>query len=156
MVRDQVVAAWRTPEAAAIPADAHIRDADPAEHGGLYDAAQQLTGLLRSVKGVGWTTAYKVLHIKRPSLFPLLDARLRQTYRQAEAEWRTDHPSVRPGGRNFWAVIRADVIDPFNRSSLERSRETFRRESPLRPLTGLSDVRLLDILAWRLAGPNGS
>ncbi len=135
-------APWRT-----VPADATLVDADPALHGGLYDAAEGLyRHFLRSVPAFPATALSRVLHLTRPALFPILDASVRRLYQDlASQAWydspRTDRPR---SNRSYWPAIRADVI--ANGGALARWREGLAgcEEAACRRLSTVSDVRLWD------------
>lgn len=131
----------------AIPADAHAQDADPGESDGLYDA---MTALYQALQGTGIrdSKVSKVLHLKRPSLYPILDSSLARFYRQAAQEAAARYP--RRGFRRMaWAAIRDDVIS--NQEGLATLRDAVADHESMRHqrVHELSDLRLLDILAWK-------
>ena len=148
--RQELPGLWLTAGGADLPSDARIHDADPLERGALYDRAQDVAKQFVARRGVRYTKAYKVLHIKRPHLFPVLDARLRRLYADVEREYRRQNKALLPDdGFNYWGVIRSDVVD--NEKALEEYREQLKAGSDLLPrMATLSDVRLLDIISWRL------
>jgi hypothetical protein len=138
---------------AAVPAEADLRDADPAEHGGLYDAMESLYASLQ-FRGVQHAKVSKVLHRKRRRAFPVLDATLMALYRNTAAERAARYPD-RGYRRMYWAAIREDVV--ANESGLEQLRGEIERIGDVDlPLHDLSNVRLLDIIGWSIANPNGS
>jgi len=138
---------------AAVPAEAELRDADPAKHGGLYDAMESLYASLQ-FRGVQHAKVSKVLHRKRRGAFPVLDATLMAVYRNAAAKQAARYPD-RGYRRMYWAAIREDVI--ANEGGLEQLQSDIGRISDVDlPMHKLSNVRLLDIIAWSLANPNGS
>jgi len=53
-------------------------------------------------RGVGYTKAYKVLHIKRPDLFPVLDARLRRLYADVERQYTSENRAQLRHDYNYW------------------------------------------------------
>lgn len=131
---------------AAIPASSHIKDADPAIEGGLYDEMSKLYTLMTNIHGVSTAKASKVLHFKRPHLYPILDRRLMGVYRD-EAEVAARHYPSRGFRRMHWAAIRNDVI--ANKQALRELRRDLATTDPaLASLASLSDLRLLDILSW--------
>lgn len=75
----------------AIPVDAQLRDADPAKYDGLYDAMSALYVALLG-PGVRDSKVSKVLHLKRPSLYPILDSALAKFYRPAAREAASRYP----------------------------------------------------------------
>jgi hypothetical protein len=131
---------------AAIPLHASIEHADPAVAGGLYDDMDKLFGLITEVPGVSWAKASKILHFKRPSLYPILDSRLIEKYQEPAALAAADYPS-RGFNSMYWAAIRNDVI--ANKSALRELRRGLASgDAELAKLATLSDLRLLDILGW--------
>jgi hypothetical protein len=133
---------------AAIPTAAMLQDADPSENGGLYDEMQRLYSDLETVEGVASAKISKLLHLKRPRLFPILDSKLMRLYRRAAAEAAQRYPQ-RGFRRMWWAAVRDDVI--ANQELLKPLRSELAHEAGLLGQTaGLSDVRLLDIAAWKL------
>jgi hypothetical protein len=136
---------WRESWAAVAPA-ACIEDADPAAEDGHYDAMQRLYSLMTDIHGVGAAKASKVLHFKRPALYPILDSRLMELYRDraiAAAKQYEKHGFK----RMYWAAIRNDVI--ANKDALKKLRQDLANEAGgINKLSDLSDVRLLDILSW--------
>ncbi|WP_305787023.1 DUF6308 family protein [Symbioplanes lichenis] len=135
------------PLLAAIPARAHLREADPAGDGGLYDQALAVHELLLAPR-IRTSKVSKVLHLKRPHLFPILDLRVVRLYRRAAEAAAARHPQ-RGYRRMFWAAVRDDVIDPANVEALQRVRRLLgtHEDERVRRIVALSDVRLLDILA---------
>lgn len=136
-----------------VPPDAHLADADPAEEDGLYDRAEELYRHFHAGRRQGMTPAkiHKVLHLKRPHLYPLLDGRLRHLFEDQAQELSKRIREVRRGrrGRLYWGAIREDVV--ANRDGLAKVREELAsREEPASLAAELSDVRLHDILAWDL------
>jgi len=138
----------------AVGPGARLADADANVHGDLYDRALALFEHFSEPARVGVSTGKisKVLHLKRPNLFPILDTELRHAYQpRAEEAARRLQPQ-RPGLRAaYWAAIRADLLDPANVAGLAVLRRRLREHDRdmLRRVADLSDVRLLDIIAWR-------
>lgn len=141
------VAAECAPLWAAIPFDANIRSADPAESSGIYADMLELYRRLIEVPGVSTAKASKILHFKRPHLYPILDSRLVRLYRDSASNAAQDYPKL--GFRTmYWAAIRNDVLmneEPLRALQADLSSV----ESPFM-LGELTDVRLLDILSWSL------
>jgi hypothetical protein len=67
------ISAETTSVLAAIPTTAHLRDADPAVAGGLYDQAISVFDCYPA-PGIRLGKVSKFLHLKRPHLFPILDS----------------------------------------------------------------------------------
>ena len=139
-----------------VPVDAKLADADPCQRDGLYDNGSTLYAHFRAdaPKGIKAAKIYKVLHLMRPGFFPILDARLSKRY---DAPARTIAPVVnacRPdlptSKYAYWAAIRVDLLAASSeieaiRRSLKASGDPFLAEA----IDAISDVRLLDMLAWR-------
>ncbi|NCD17157.1 MAG: hypothetical protein EOL91_07560 [Actinobacteria bacterium] len=130
----------------AIPVEARLHDADPAETDGLYDAMSALHAALQG-PGVRDSKVSKLLHLKRPSLYPILDSALARFYRQAARDAAARYPE-RGFRRMAWAAIRDDVIT--NQEQLDALRPALAANPVLkaRRVHELGDLRLLDILAW--------
>lgn len=138
-----------------VPGDADIRDADPQEHDGLYDHALSLYEFFRDAApmGIRATKVHKVLHVKRPALFPVMDERLWRIYRAAAAEAARKLANVRPGSELlYWAAVRDDLLNEDNRETLGKGRaELAQLDGIVGQMAELTDLRLLDIIAWRIA-----
>jgi hypothetical protein len=138
----------------AVPVDARLVDADPSVHGGLYDHMLALFNHFDEAneRGIGYGKISKVLHFKRPHLYPILDSKLRDAYRRSAEAAAERYQQHRPGvRRSFWAAVRDDVLNPANVEALKAVRTEMRnyRDDLVQRAAELSDVRLLDILAWR-------
>lgn len=130
----------------AIPVDAHIGNADPAVKGGLYDDMLNLYAEVTEVRGFKMSKASKILHVKRPHLYPILDSRLRALYSEAAVVAAEVYPE-RGFKRMFWAAVRNDVVT--NKRALQCLRQDLAAADPaLAELAALSELRLLDILSW--------
>lgn len=130
-----------------VPLHAQLRDADPAIRDGLYDAA---AALYRSLQfhGVRNAKASKVLHRKRPALYPLLDTKLKMIYAQSAKDSASDYPE-RNARRMYWAAIRGDLLK--NAKGLrELRRQVETSDLANYGVHKLSDLRLLDMIAWKL------
>lgn len=138
-------ASWRGTWAAVAPT-ACIEDADPAIEDGHYDAMQALYSLMTDIHGVNAAKASKVLHFKRPGLYPILDSRLMDLYREPATDAAKQYKK-RGFKRMYWAAIRNDVI--ANRDALKKLRHDLaNEEGDNNKLSDLSDLRILDILSW--------
>jgi len=141
-----------------VPLDAHLEDADP--EGDLYWQADQLYRHFDALPGVGPAITSKLLHLKRPGFYPILDTVVRDLYATAAAEAcaRAERcKAERPGARRlFWAAIREDLV--ANRETIVELRRTLtdRPTVKAKQLATLPTVRLLDMLAWSVQdGTNG-
>jgi Family of unknown function (DUF6308) len=144
-----------------VQTDAQLRDADPAAASGLYDRAEVLWEHFWDARPANVSTAKisKVLYLMRPALFPILDSYLIRFYRVPAREAATDvalaRPSLGPYKALYWEAIRRDILS--NQTSLRVIRQ-------LLPATGnplaeqaawaLTDLRLLDMLAWAAVQPS--
>jgi hypothetical protein len=138
----------------AVPANARLADADPSVHGGLYDHMLALFDYFAEAgkRGIAYGKTSKVLHLKRPHLYPILDSKLRDAFRRPAEAAAQRYQRHRPGVRwSFWAAVRDDVLNPANVEALKAVRTEMRnhRDDLVQRTAALSDVRLLDILAWR-------
>ena len=143
-------APWST-----VAADADLADADPQKRGGLFDRAAKLYWSFSTSheRGIGVAKIHKILHLKRPALYPVLDRRLRTLY-AAQAQLWADQllPDTRRGDSvTYWAAIRDDLVDHGNRAALQGYRNSLRAHDGLTKLAQLTDLRLLDIVAWVIA-----
>lgn len=139
--------------------DAELADADPTVVGGLYDKAEELYNYFMSAapKGVSVAKVSKVLHLLRPRLYPILDSRLTAMYDRDAAQAARDVARERPDFARYkrldWAAVRNDLLS--GREALDELRSGLRQSNaPLATQAAehLSDVRLLDMLAWAAAG----
>jgi hypothetical protein len=96
--------------------------------------------------GVSVAKISKVLHLKRPGLFPILDSRLLRQYAELARQAAQAYPA-RGYKRAHWAAIRTDLLRSSPGLALLRaSLET--QPLPLKNLRLVSDLRLLDMIAW--------
>ena len=140
---------------AAIPLDALLKEADPLAVDGLYDRAAALWEHFWDARPANVSTAKisKVLYLMRPGLFPILDSYLTRFYRTAARAAAVDVAQKRASLARFrtlyWEAIRRDILG--NEAGLQALREVLAAtEAPLaeQAARGLSDLRLLDMLAW--------
>jgi hypothetical protein len=116
-----------------------LQDANPDEKGGLWDRARLLFDHFDRIGGIGLAKASKLLHIKRPYFYPVLDSFVVAEY----GCWR---PDEKPDP--CWAAVRNDLL--LGATFLARIRERLNRHDEAALLRQVSDVRLLDILAWSI------
>lgn len=147
---DQAVdASW-----AKVSAKALLREANPLVRGGLYDDADALYRHFHRARptGVNHAKISKCLYLMRPGLIPVLDSRLLRLYGEpARAAARDLTGTYR---RAYWAAIRNDLLR--NGDAWDLLRAGMRCVDPdgwivAEAADRLSDLRLLDILAWRMA-----
>jgi hypothetical protein len=132
-----------------VQADASLAHADPAEVGGLYDDMSGLYSHFRqsAPRGLAGAKISKVLHLKRPHLYPILDSHLLRVYSTVARQQGKQHP-VRGHRRLYWAAVRADLLANADELQHLRGRLREQTDEQARRLDALSDLRLLDILAW--------
>ncbi|SBT52507.1 hypothetical protein GA0070611_5667 [Micromonospora auratinigra] len=140
---------------AAVPATAHLRDADPQVENDLYDEALRLHRhfIHNRRPGLGLGKISKCLHLTRPGLFPILDSAVRKRYRRAAKEAAQTLTAAgcldRPRRRAYWAAIRQDLLRSQDGLAQLRSAASEHDNALVREAAQkLSDVRLLDILTW--------
>lgn len=137
-----------------VPVDARLADADP--EGDLYWRAAELYGHFTRFHGVGDAIASKLLHLKRPAFFPILDALIRDAYdrgaRAAYEQGKRCRHQLPHADRLYWAAIRADLVRPSNNLALATLRNALALggESHEQRLARESDVRLIDMIVWRI------
>lgn len=117
----------------------YLEDADPDERGGLWDRARSLFDYFDRIGGIGLAKASKLLHIKRPLFYPVLDSFVVAEY----GCWRLDE---KPD--TCWAAVRSDLL--HGAPAVAQIRRRLDREDEAVLLRQVSDVRLLDILAWSI------
>lgn len=131
------------------PVDTDLQAADPAESAGLYDMMLALYDHFSAAapRGVGRAKISKVLHLKRPTQFPILDSRLARTYRGAATRAALAYPG-RGNSRMYWAAIRSDVIRSADGLAALRTKVGSHESQRVRALQAVTDLRLLDMLTW--------
>ena len=130
-----------------VPHDAQLEDADPEIEDGLYDSMEALYEALREITGIDVAKASKLLHLKRPSAFPVLDSRVLDFYSRAAALAATESTRFLQTRRALYGqATRQDLI--ANHGALHRLRDEAAAHEPL--MTRLPRLPLLDIIAWRL------
>lgn len=97
----------------------------------------------------------KVLHLKLPGLFRILDSHVARCYAPAAKILRRDYPQL-GWRRRTWIAVRNDLLEVRASGGLEELRRQIRsyesddinKQQAVRLLDGLTDLRLLDILVW--------
>ncbi|MET4622840.1 hypothetical protein ABIE18_004319 [Arthrobacter sp. 2762] len=131
--------------------------ADATPEGTLFAAMTDLYWHFaeNSPKGVSFAKISKVLHLKQPSLFPILDSHIARSYAPAARLLRTGYPQL-GWRRRTWLAIRNDLLAARESDTLSELRHRLRsyesddanKQNAVRLLDGLTDLRLLDILVW--------
>jgi hypothetical protein len=139
-----------------VPADLDLRACDASVEGAEYDAAEALYMHFfgQRPKSISIGKVHKVLHVKRPHLYPILDSRLRELYLPAARQAATGlkQRSKRWSGtrEHYWEGIRLDLLS--NAEPLGRVRTELEETHGDAALAlSLTDLRLLDLLTWPLA-----
>ena len=123
-------------EFAAIPVDARLEDAAPGTP--LFEAANALDEKFSGHRGFGQAKKSKLLHLKRPYLYPVSDSFIRMTYSSSSA------------GAEFLAAVHRDLVNPANVRDFKLLQVRLIAEPPTSAARLLGEVptlRLLDILA---------
>jgi hypothetical protein len=123
-------------EFAAIPVDARLEDAKPGSD--LFEAAMALDEKFAGHRGFGQAKKSKLLHLKRPFLYPVSDSFIRMTYTNAAA------------GAELLAAVHRDLVNPANVRDFKLLQVRLIAEpqtSAARLLGEAPTLRLLDILA---------
>lgn len=141
-----------------VPADSDLYHADPAVPGGLFDKAAELywyfTWPVR-IDGVRVAKVHKILHIKRPALYPILDDKLRRLYRSQAEPWVTELSRLDvtiEDSPPYWAAIRQDLLCNSERIAAYRQALAADPDETVTLMSYLTDLRLQDIVAWHVAG----
>ncbi|MFY1661236.1 hypothetical protein [Micromonospora sp. WMMD1274] len=138
-----------------VPLNAHLRDADPMLNDGRYDSALRLYQhfFQDRPRGLGHAKVSKALHLVRPGLFLILDSALLRRYRRAAEvaarELQQAGSRHAPPRRAYWAAYRTDLLQAAEGLALLRGAARDHGDPLVAEAADrLSDVRLLDILAW--------
>jgi hypothetical protein len=132
-----------------------LGDADP-DHQLFSDMTRLYWHFAESApKGVNFAKISKVLHVKQPHLFPILDSHIKRSYAASARALRADFPEL-GWRRRTWVAVRNDLVDARSSGALGELRELIRgfedsdanEQRRVRNLATLGDLRLLDILVW--------
>jgi len=125
-----------------VPVDGRLEDAAPGTP--LYANACELLDYFRDIKDVGPAIATKMLAMKRPILFPVIDSRIEKLYNLASRQQLgASHPVL--------ASLHDDTLRPDGIEALHslRKRLVEIRERKAQKLAQLPGIRLRDIIAWQ-------
>jgi hypothetical protein len=134
------------------PADADLRAAEPNIRNGLYD---QLEALYRHFEHdapsqVGRSKISKVLHIKRPAAYPILDSKVTDVYLRYAERAVERYPRLNYQKAAYWVPIRDDLITNTESDALAQLRAALGDQGTLGAnLNRITDLRLLDMLTWQ-------
>jgi hypothetical protein len=135
----------------AVPAGADLSTADPGDEASTYWPMLELWRYFYSERPSGFSVAKlsKVLHLKRPALYPILDSRLLRRYRRPARRQGQARPDL--GRYQYWPAIRDDLIANTDSGALAQVRGQLSASSDptVQAMSRLTDLRLLDICTWR-------
>jgi hypothetical protein len=129
---------------AAVPPDARLQECAPGSS--LYLAATEFYDLFRH-PGIGPVKRSKVLHLKRPWLVPIYDTHVHRIYQDRAADLRNEIDD--PDG-GWWEAARRDLLDGADDFAWLASSLRADDDARVRRVGHLTEVRLLDLLAWTL------
>jgi hypothetical protein len=140
-----------------VSAGTRLSDADPDKQGAEFDKAAALYWHFTQpsrIWGVRAAKLHKILHVKHPALYPILDSKVRRLYRDHATAWVSRLSRLNVTIRDsppYWAAIRADLV--LNRDQLDSYRRQLAcdNDAMVRSMAQLSNLRLQDIVAWRIA-----
>ena len=134
---------------------ADLADAHPHEE--LFSAMTDLYWHFGDIapKGVSFAKISKVLYLKQPHLYPILDSHIRRSYAPAAKALRSEFPEL-GWRRRTWVAIGNDLVGARSSGALSELRKLLRafestdsrEQQRVRKLDSLTDLRLLDILVW--------
>lgn len=142
-----------------ISADADLANANPKSDGdeNLFDAMSDLYWHFseNAPKGVSFAKISKVLHLKLPSLYPILDSHIKHSYKPAAQALMKNYPQL-GWRRRTWIAVRNDLLSARSSGALDELRRSIRtyksddaqKQQGVRQMNNLTDLRLLDILVW--------
>ena len=123
-----------------VPPTARLDDANPDDPDGLYVAMRSLWGKIRVKKsGIGPAKASKLLHIKRPFAFPILDRDVTNTYTKRYRKLR-----------DYWYLMRDDLLDGADDLRKMQEHLGSAKSPDVIQASRLPALRLLDIIASQL------
>lgn len=119
---------------------------DPRANDPRYLAMLDAWSTLQALPKIGAAKASKLLHLKRPKLFPLIDSYVKRVYKSSALAAGIALGSTSP---HYWLPLAADT--KANAPDFATVRDELSEDASTRHLIYLSDLRFQDILAWRLA-----
>lgn len=136
-----------------VPIDCRLEDAlrdSVLEAGGI-----SLHDYFDELPGVGWGITSKLLHLKRPGFFPILDSVVERLYRPVASTLAGG--LLYPPVQCYWQAIRDDLIAPGQRVAIDSLRANLVADPDpgVRMRAVLSVLRLRDILIW-MARPDAA
>ena len=116
-----------------------------AEADTAFGSMVDLWKRLKAVDGIGAAKASKLLHLRRPNLFPIIDSQIikicgvQATMQGRLLGWRK---------RDYWSAIALDVQANGPGFVEIRDRQREHADADVCHASKLTDVRLQDVLAW--------
>jgi hypothetical protein len=145
-----------------VPGDADLAEADPLSSAGLFSEMANLYWHFtwpKRVDGVRVAKVHKVLHPKRPRLYPIFDQYLRSLYERPATDWLGRlshlHGITVNDSPQYWAAFRDDLVgsrDAVEGFCVELAEAG---DEAVRSMAQLTGLRLLDIVAWSVAAGSG-
>lgn len=155
---DQVVRRALSAPWVSVPVDADLVDADPSEPGRLFANATRLYWSFtwpERIPGVAVAKVHKILHLKRPGLYPILDERVKRLYRPCAAEWtsRLSHlgGATLADSPPYWSAFRDDLVRNCDVLRAYQAQMGEDEDGVVRTMAKLTCLRLQDIIAWMVA-----
>lgn len=139
-----------------VDVDADLADADPCQEGLFAEMSDLYWHFAeRAPKGVSTAKISKVLYMKYPRLYPILDTHLMKAYVPKIEDLKVDFPAL-GRRRKVWVAVRAELLEARETGALSELRMKLREfdsddkqeQQTVRQLDRLTDLRLLDILVW--------
>ncbi|MFJ6004055.1 DUF6308 family protein [Arthrobacter sp. NPDC092385] len=140
-----------------VDAAADLADANPQEAGGLFSDMTDLYSHFakRTSPDVSIAKLSKVLYLKHPALYPILDTHLLKAYKPQTRGLRTTYRDFEAHQR-AWVVIREELLEVRTTGAIDELRQRLRdfdsseddEVARVHRLDKLTDLRLLDILVW--------
>lgn len=131
---------------AAVPATARLEEWEPGNS--LDSSATVLYDQFR-LKRIGGAKRSKVLHMKRPWLVPIYDMQVGRAYKRRVAELTAEADDA---SAVWWEAPKRDLVDGAGDFAWLAGSLAADEDPAVRRLSRLTELRLLDILAWTLGG----
>jgi hypothetical protein len=111
-------------------------------------AATMLYDLFR-LPGIGGVKRSKLLHIKRPWLVPIYDTHVHRVYETQAIDLGI---AINDPYGGWWEAPAEDLVDGADDFAWLSARLRDDDDAQVRRVGKLTELRLLDIIAWRLGG----
>lgn len=134
-----------------------LSNVDPSVQGGDLDKAASLYWFFtwpERIHGVRAAKVHKILHIKRPAFYPILDGRVRELYQDSAESWIQvlgylgvsieDSPP-------YWAAIGQDLKCNGAQIDMYRQELAVDEDKGVALMAQLTNLSLQDIVAWHIA-----